>query len=316
MQKVLYVVKPRESASVFFKNAQVAKKEGISNELVDTGQKFNRGMAPKSTQVLKPRFTSHLGQFPIDITNDELKGFINELQWQYPDNHPRNGDIIQRANIKDANDPFFNHIELTLKEGFATLDPELPEHQLILKWIRHKGEPRFAEYKANENRWPKEVRYLIMQVGQEMEESVQVAGDEVKLYTALGKKSQKDLFIIATALGINVKDDQTKEQLVALISTKYKNSEKLGREFNNRTFLQYALEMLETPKEDLNLKYIITKATRFGRGKILIKSNKTGTYILYDADTKARTNAELEAYLKRADNIDYLNRLREEFDSK
>ena len=309
MQNVLYIVRPRESASVFFKNAKIFKKDA-NGEFQDTGTVFGKATAPKASQVFKPRWTSHINQFPFDLDNKELNDFIKSLMVQYPSGHSRDGDIIDRANIRDSNDPFFNSIELKLVEGMATLDPNNKMDALVLRWLLNKYEPRFAEYRPGDNRYPKEVRYLVMQVGQEMKDSEIETNDEIKFYELLGKKSQNELYVIAIAMGLNVSEENTKDQLKAVINTKYKNSQKLGREFDGKNFIQYANELLTTKAEDLQLKYVITRALKSGRGKSIVKSAKTNTYWVNDFDTKARTQNDLEAFLKKGENVDVLNHLR------
>lgn len=259
---------------------------------------------PKSKQMHRIPWSHNKRKWLLDgfpENCDELNKLVKDCKLQFEKPHKNAGDYIEKADIYDYNDKFFNHrlCKIMSNEGEILLDKSFPLQNLVLRGL--KLHPHFQVAGEENPLISAGARYII--VDRDIDVKLKrTARDNklkvMKLYSSLtGEKKIKIAMAMNLIPNENVDIDVVEDVL-------FNASQDLTKIPDlNITKQELFINFCEMKTEDLNLKHRIAKAKSTG----ILKKQADG-WILFGSPV-GKTNAQLEDYLSNPDNSKLLLRL-------
>jgi len=305
----MYVIEARKKKNPFFQGAVV-----LDSKKRETNEAYDGSTLPGIGQTYKLKYDINKGTFPVPVSPDILttaakKSGIVHSSGMYE------GQLIDTVNPRNRFDPFYNEISIRINEGMLMLDENDPVSNIFIQAYMKGYDKRFAPRKLNDDRYPKEVIYLISQVGQEAQEEIAGFAQVEDLVNLMSAKTKQELFVVATILGIRV--DFESVEVGTIKSQIYRKVERDSeRDRDGKTALDRAIDILKQPSDQLTVKYLINMSLLNGRGKGIRKDPVNGEYVVGQERTGTKDLDALEKWLGRSENTGTLDMLIEEYSPK
>ena len=122
------VIKPAKNIKHHFKTAKSTIEYYDQNgKLVSTADGKLRDRYPNTYVATRPEWSATTRRWKIDMAASELNELVERCGFQY-ERGPRKGDKIEKADIMDRYDAFFNHSRLRVlsAEGQTSLGKDVP----------------------------------------------------------------------------------------------------------------------------------------------------------------------------------------------
>lgn len=224
-----------------------------------TKQKF-----PGTVQWKRPTFIKEEGMFVIvrkDGTRweqDDINKLVVDFPLTYPDSHPKKGEDILKASIRDVGDPYINHPDFRrmLMEGEDVIDIHSAKEKFQEDYLR--GDPTFMDESMDTDR-SSEVEFIIR--NPKVEEAREVLDRETEesafeFYNTVKTNSVRMINLLAM-FGTDVDETTGLEGLRNLLYKRVKDSSTKERGMTpQKLFLQWA----DLPDDELALKALLSKA--------------------------------------------------------
>lgn len=263
-----------------------------------TERKFQGNAVPGSTKDYVPQFKMTRNRYLVDMTQDEL----NQLIQDGLDLFDEDGNKIERANLRNINDPFFKHSDLHIvfESGQATFDDEIPLHKFWLACFRADPNFMFAGEEVNPAMSAK-VKYRVTSTATEEAINEKVESEAIRAVDIFYKMNHDEKVKVLKAMGVYIEDadpEKVRKLLYRKISDDKDAINRKTRERNIDSFLRFA----EMDPDKLNLQSLISDARKEG---LIVKG--TGNKYYYQDVAMGRTLDDVYVYLNDEDNNDMLN---------
>jgi len=305
-------IKPRKDSKKFYREAAQYQRV-VGPDGMDTGEVRNAGAfkgerIPNTKQFFRPYFSKSMNKWVIgNLSEDELQEIVKSLRFTHI-NGPDKGRYIERADIHNVSDPFFNHPRLMVvaKEGELRLDKDQPMDRLMIEALKTQHE--FGEPGKN-SMLSSRVKYIISDRETDIKVKSVTRKQKQKAVEYFNNLTHKKKLIIATAMNLNVSDDIDPEVLDDVLFEKVEDgTTKLD---GNVTPQSLFISLCEAHTEDINLKYLIGKARKAG----LLRKNRADGWLLF-GNPIGRSDINVEEYFKDPVNSEMLDRVTEALNLK
>lgn len=202
---------------------------------------FKGNFIPGATASVGLPWDDLRNRFCFYGTEEDLDKIVKKLRLKHEDGDLK-GSIIEKSNILDIGDPFFNHefffSKFVVKDGELLIDDSIPEQELLVRSLKDNRQV-IDRTKDNDN----SIGAIWELVSPLMQEETIAAVNDVKMnaYSILNEKAKDSLEMIALILSVDYDANipgSAKNKIFESIE-KNRNSKKFGVKFVDK-FLELA----------------------------------------------------------------------------
>ncbi len=254
------VVKPKNGSKRFYTEANFVKEgaDGSKQSTPFRGERF-----PKSFQVFRPNFNENIGEWAIDMSDEELNRLVKKCRFMH-NSGPLKGTYIEEADRYNRYDPFFIHEKLVIvaEEGKGIINNS-PVHEIVLAGMRR--DPRFMDVSSGRlsHGRPADVKYELRSENTEILEETEKIDIAIEASELFAKLTFDKMLIIARALEMEVSNDIKPESLKKLLYREGAMNDK-DRTEQGVTYQRAFVDLASAPSDVLYAVNIFSLAKRKG----------------------------------------------------
>lgn len=259
---------------------------------------YKHAHLPGSTHGLHLFWDGLQDKFFFDGTDEELNEIVKELRKPYPKDHPDYGKIIEKADRRDKNDPFFTHDsfynKFVAQDGEILLDDSNPEQRLFVKSYK---ENRKVIDKSREHNYTFSAEWEIISPNLEDKKEAENNDKLLDAFALLAEMQEDTIKYIATILGVDA-DYNSKESIKNKVIKALKENRTVKA--YSTSFVNKFVELAGSGKENLTATYYVAEAIKQG---ILTFNNSYYQFRSPNSEAitsiTARSVPELHNYFKK-----------------
>lgn len=261
---------------------------------------YRKATIPKTNQTPRILYNTTHRKWVIETDQKELNSLVKACGFTYQDG-PRKGVLIETANLRDGDDAFFNHPELTLEliSGSATVDTDYPPHAVWEKVF--KTDPRFKL--AGEDGNPAiaaKVLYTVAAAGYQSVVSTKKIDEGIEAIKLLDAMDYSKRLKVISAMGVAIGSKPSPELITSILYEKITDGKDL-KTIDNYRNIDLFLLMAKSEVRDLDLRDRIAKAK--ARNIIV----KRGQGYQFQEVSLGRTLEDVAKFLAAEENEDIKN---------
>lgn len=222
---------------------------------------YKENHLPGATTSLGLPWDDLAGKFCFAGTQEDLDQIVKSLKLKYEDGENK-GKVIDKANLDDINDPFFDHSyfygRFLAKEGQIILDDSLPDQKLLVLSLKAN---RKVVDKTKETYYSVGAEWELLSPAQEEQYTSESNDIKLKAYNMLEEKTQDSLDMIAYILNVNYDEKIPGSAKNKMFEAIEKNS-KL-KEFGVK-FVDKFMELASKGKDELIPMYNVRRGEKNG----------------------------------------------------
>lgn len=242
------------------------------------------GVFLDSKQTFKPEYSVQQERFIIQKadgslwTEDEILSIVDEAQLSYENAHPKSGDLIERVDLTDPDDPFLNHKywEQRGEEGRLKIQGGAKFHAPITDMLR--GNEEIGEG-VGDSPTPGNVLYDLVDPEKKEQQETAKINSTLDAFEAFSKvrESEHEMLQVLTLLGENPEGDTLSMSSMQRILMEYVSDDKTFDMGISKQEL--AMKYMKLSQEDRKVYIAIRKNIERG----IIEDNG-GRYLYRGAD--------------------------------
>lgn len=266
------VLRPRKGSGKFKSLKSISGISYTEERTDERGAKYveNAGVfegerLPNTRGFRRPVFSAGKRMWLLKLDNGDyadqewIDNLVPKCYLYYESGHPKEGEHILKANLRDINDPFFNHEELNhvQHEGVTVFEPDDPKTAILVAGERAMpdvGDARSEAFTSNS-------RYQLVDPQEEMMVGSQDVKRKMEAYKLLSNMGvQKKIIVAKIIFNRNFEEDPSEDILMTEFDNFIGKKGKISAE--GRSYLEEFIHVAKLDGQRLELTERVKRAIR------------------------------------------------------